>query len=65
MKNFELSIEENVAERIEQAAERLGLSPEAFLRLSAEEKIARLEAEVDAATDYVLGKNDELYRRLA
>ena len=65
MKNFEVSLEENVAERIEEAAERLGLSPEAFLRLSAEEKLARLDAEVDTATDYVLGKNEELYRRLA
>ena len=65
MKNFEVSLEENVAERLEQAAERLGLSPEAFLRLSAEEKLMRLDAEVEGATDYVLRKNEELYRRLA
>ena len=45
MKNFEVSLEENVAERIEEAAERLGLSPEDFLRLSAEEKLAPLPYE--------------------
>ena len=65
MKNFEVTLEENVAERLEQAAERLGLSPEDFLRMSAEEKLARLDAEVNEAADYVLGKNEELYRRLA
>jgi antitoxin FitA len=65
MKNFEVSLEDNVAGRLEEAAERLGLSPEAFLRLSAEEKLARLDAEVDAAADYVLRKNEDLYRRLA
>ena len=65
MKTFELQLSEQTASKVREAAERLNLSPEAFLVLSVEEKLTQLGPEFQAASDYVLKKNAELYRRLA
>ena len=51
--------------REEDAAERLSVSPEELLALSIEEKLAQLNVEFHRASDYVLTKNAELYKRLA
>jgi len=56
---------EQTASRLEEAAERLSVSPEELLLLSVEEKLAQLDAEFRESSDYVLKKNAELYRRLA
>ncbi len=63
--NLEIELPEQVAVRLAAAAERLCVSPEQLLTISVEEKLAQLEQEFDAASEYVLTKNDELYRRLA
>ncbi len=65
MKTLELNLPEPTAARLEEAAERLSLSPEELLVLSLEEKLAQLDAEFRSASDYVLKKNAELYKRLA
>ena len=65
MKTLEVQLPEQTASRLEEAAERLSVSPEELLVLSVEEKLAQLDAEFRAASDYVLKKNAELYRRLA
>jgi hypothetical protein len=56
---------EQTASKLQEAAERLSVSPEELLVLSVEEKLAQLEAEFRDSSDYVLKKNAELYGRLA
>ena len=65
MKTLEVQLPEQTASKLEEAAERLGISPEELLLLSVEEKLEQLDAEFRASSDYVLKKNAELYRRLA
>jgi hypothetical protein len=48
-----------------EAAKRLGVSREALLQASVEEKLARLDEDFLSAANYVLEKSTELYRRLA
>ena len=64
MKVLELHVPEEVATRIETAAQKRGVSVEELLRVSFEEKLAR-EAAFEVAAATVLTKNAELYRRLA
>ena len=65
MKTLEVQLPEQTASRLEEAAERLSVSPEELLLLSVEEKLAQLDAEFRESSDYVLKKNAALYRRLA
>ncbi len=65
MKTLELNLPEPTATKLEEAAERLNVSPEELLILSLEEKLAQLDAQFQSASDYVLNKNAELYKRLA
>jgi hypothetical protein len=65
MKTLEVQLSEQTASKLEEAAERLSLTSEELLLLSIEEKLAQLDAEFGASADYVLKKNEELYRRLA
>ena len=65
MKTLELHLPQHTADRLEEAAERVGVSPEELLLISLEEKLAQLDAEFRRASDYVLAKNEELYKRLA
>ena len=65
MKTLEVQLSEQTASRLEEAAERLSVSPEELLLLSVEEKLAQLDEEFRDSSDYVLKKNAELYRRLA
>jgi hypothetical protein len=63
MKTLELLVPEDVASRIERAASDRGVSVEELVRTGVEEKLAR-DAEFERATQAVLAKNAELYRRL-
>ena len=65
MKTVELNLPEPTATKLEEATERLSVSPEELLILSLEEKLAQLDAQFRAASEYVLDKNAELYKRLA
>jgi len=51
--------------RLRAEAERAGLTPEEFLGRHVVALLARPDAALQKATDYVLAKNAELYRRLA
>ena len=65
MSSITISIpDESMAELKEKAA-RLKTSPELLLQASLEELLARPDAEFERAVEYVLKKNQELYRRLA
>ncbi len=65
MKSLEVQIEEPTVDRLEAAAEKLGITPEELLRVSVEEKLERLDESFRAAVDQVVSKNAELYKRLA
>jgi len=65
MKVLELNLPEPTVTKLQEAAERLSLSPEALAILSLEEKLAQLDDQFKNASDYVLDKNAELYKRLA
>ncbi len=65
MKTLELHLPEQTSSKHEEVTERLSVSPEELLLLSLEEKLAQLDAEFREASNYVLTKNDDLYKRLA
>ena len=56
--------DERLAE-LHELAVRLGVKPEELVRLSIEELLTRPAEAFERAADYVLKKNEELYRRLA
>jgi hypothetical protein len=65
MKSLEVQIEEPTVDRLEAAAQKLGITSEELLRVSVEEKLERLDESFRAAVDQVVSKNAELYKRLA
>lgn len=65
MKVLELQLPEPTASKLQEAAERLSVSPEQLSILSIEEKLAQLEDEFRRSAEYVLQKNADLYHRLS
>ena len=65
MKALKLQLPEQTASKLQDAAKRLGVSPEQLSILSIEEKLARFEDEFGCSAEYVLQKNADLYRRLS
>ncbi|HMB93354.1 MAG TPA: ribbon-helix-helix protein, CopG family [Rhodothermales bacterium] len=65
MKTITLQLPDDTVEKIDKAARSLGLSVEALVHASVEEKLDRLALNLDEAAEHVLKKNAELYRRLA
>jgi len=65
MRVLKLKLPELTASKLQQAAERLRVSPEQLSILSIEEKLAELEEEFRRSVEYVLNKNADLYRRLS
>jgi antitoxin FitA len=65
MKVLELQLPEQTASKLQEAAERLSVSPEQLSILSIEEKLTKLEDEFRRSAEYALQKNADLYRRLA
>jgi ribosome-binding protein aMBF1 (putative translation factor) len=64
MRTLEIHVSEEVAARVEAAAQSRGMSIEELVQSSVEEKLAR-DAEFEKATNRVLAKNAELYERLS
>lgn len=65
MKVLELQLPEQTASKLQEAAERLSVSPEQSSILSSEEKLAQLEDKFRRSALYALQKNADVYRRLA
>ena len=65
MKTLEVNLPEPTATRLQEAAQQLGVSPENLLRISLEEKLARLDDSFRDAVDHVVTRNAELYKRLS
>lgn len=64
MKTLEITLSDEIAAKVEQAAQDRGVSVQDILQSSVVEKLER-EAEFEAAAAHVLAKNAELYRRLS
>jgi len=64
MKTLEIHLPEEIASKIESAANDRGISIDQLLQASVEEKIER-DAQFESAAGRVLEKNAELYRRLS
>jgi hypothetical protein len=65
MQTIEIQLPEQIAAKLVEAAQRLGVTVEDLLQASVEEKLARLDEDFLSATSYILEKNKELYQRLA
>jgi antitoxin FitA len=64
MSSLTFQLPEEKAERLTSAAQEMGVPVEDLLARIASDFLGRKEA-FDAAANYVLAKNAELYRRLA
>ena len=65
LKVLTLQIPEPHASKLQEAAERLSVSPEQLSNLSIEEKLTQLEDEFRRSAEYVLQNNADLYSRLS
>lgn len=65
MTTITISLSDEQWLKLKKAAEQLGLTPEQLVQTNVEEWLIKSEEAFKQATDYVLGKNAELYRRLA
>jgi hypothetical protein len=60
-----INLREEQMARLQEIAHRLGISVEDLARVSVEELLAAPDERFEHAADYVLKKNEDLYRRLA
>lgn len=65
MVHITVALPEDRLQKLEEIAARFNVSPEALVRVSIEELLARPDDSFRSALDYILTKNAELYRRLA
>lgn len=65
MKTITISMTEQQAARLQEAATRYQISPEELALRGIEELLERPADELDSLIDYLLDKNAALYRRLA
>ena len=65
MHTLEVALPDQTASKLQEAAEKLGITPESLAQISVEEMLVRLDQDFVAAASNVLSKNAELYRRLA
>jgi hypothetical protein len=61
----ELELSQSVIEQLNERAKSLGIRPEDLARAAVADLVSRPAEEFENATEYVLKKNAELYRRLA
>ena len=65
MTTITITLSDVDAERLQQLATELKVSPEALVRATLNDALSRPEPSFRQAMEYVLTKNEELYRRLA
>ena len=65
MTTITIALPDDRLQKLKEAATQLNVSPEELVRVSIEELLTRPEDTFLRTADYVLKKNDELYRRLA
>jgi len=65
MSTITIAIPDERLRQLQEAASRLGVSPEDLVRVSIEDLLAGSDEKFKSAAERVLEKNAELYRRLA
>ena len=65
MKSVIVNLTDQLAIKVKEAASKIGISPEEFIKSGVEEKLLLLDSDFRNAIEHVLNKNAELYRRLA
>ena len=65
MPQLTVPLTDESAAQLREFSSRLGVSPEDLVRASVNDLLRRPDDRVRAAMEYVLNKNEELYRRLA
>jgi hypothetical protein len=65
MSSITINLQAEQMARLQDIANRLGISIEDLARVSIEELLAAPDERFEQAANYVLKKNEELYRRLA
>jgi len=65
MESVIVNLPDQLAIKVKEAASRIGISPEEFIKSGVEEKLLLLDSDFRNAIEHVLNKNAELYRRLA
>jgi hypothetical protein len=59
-----VNLSDQLAIKVKEAASKIGISPEEFIKSGVEEKLLLLDSDFRNAIEHVLNKNAELYRRL-
>jgi len=65
MVQITVALPEDRLQELKEVAARLGVSVDTLVRVSVEELLAKPDESFRNTLDYVLKKNEELYRRLA
>lgn len=65
MESVVVNLPDQLAVKVKEAASKIGISPEDFIKSGVEEKLLLLDSDFRNAIEHVLNKNAELYRRLA
>ncbi len=60
-----IELNEDQADRFQEAARRLGVKPDELARAAIADLLGRPSDDFQQAAEHVLRKNDELYRRLS
>lgn len=62
---FKIDLSPVHSQRLKQEADRRGVPPEELVRVAVIDLLDRPEEDFNRAAEYVLRKNEELYRRLS
>lgn len=65
MISITIALPDERLEQLQELAKQLNISTEELVRISIDELLSKPDNEFQQAAEFVLDKNDELYRRLA
>ncbi len=65
METITINLPDQLVSKLKEASDRIGVTPEEFVKEGVEEKLSFLDDDFNSALDRVLNKNAELYKRLA
>jgi hypothetical protein len=65
MVTYTISLSEQQAQQLREVASQYHVAPEELVRASIEDLLHRPQSDFQKALEYVLKKNEDLYRRLA
>lgn len=65
MVTYTISLSEKQSQQLREIADQYHIAPEELVRASIEDLLTRPQNDFQTALDYVLRKNNDLYKRLA